>query len=413
MSRIHADWLSAYMKYAEIGEAPHHMLFWVGVSTIAGALRRKVWSDEDLFRWYPNFYICLVAPPGIVSKTTTCDVGMRLLREVPDVKFGPDIVTWPSLVEKFAESTVQFLHNGLYYPMSAMTMFSGEFGNLLDPQDKQMVDLLVSLWDGKEGNFQKSTKNSGEDEVVNPWINMLACTTPDWIAGSFPQYMIGGGFTSRTVFVYAERKRQIIASPKRNMRALGITAADRERARSSLIIDLTRISELSGEYIMTTAAETWEDSWYDQHNRTRPANLDGERFGGYLARKQTHIRKLAMVLSASQGDDLTITAEHLQTAYGMVTDLEPDLQYVFNKIGRSDSSLNSERLVEHVHGMAKPGEWVTYAAVYRQVHALFPSMRDFEDVLAGCCRAGFILYDPKKAGGPWLSPGAPMERSGK
>ena len=69
--RNYSDWLKAYMEYAGYGEAPKYMHFWTGVSVIAGALRRKVWIDEIYFKWYPNFYIIFVAPPGVVSKSTT------------------------------------------------------------------------------------------------------------------------------------------------------------------------------------------------------------------------------------------------------------------------------------------------------------------------------------------------------
>jgi len=81
------------------------MHFWTGVSTLAGALRRKVWVDMGYFKWFPNFYIILVAPPGIVSKSTTAGIGMSLLRQVPDIQFGPDVITWQALVQSFAEST--------------------------------------------------------------------------------------------------------------------------------------------------------------------------------------------------------------------------------------------------------------------------------------------------------------------
>jgi hypothetical protein len=50
-------------------------------STLAGALRRRVWLDQAYFRWHPNFYIVLVAPPGIVSKSTTAGVGMSLAQK--------------------------------------------------------------------------------------------------------------------------------------------------------------------------------------------------------------------------------------------------------------------------------------------------------------------------------------------
>lgn len=395
--RQNRDWLSAFLAYAEFGEAPKHMYFWAGVSAVAGALRRKVWIDQAYFKWYPNFYICLVAPPGIVSKSTTAGVALGLLRQVPGIKFGPDVVTWPALVSAFAESTEGFEYNGMTYPMSAMTLESSEFGNLLNPQDKEMVDLLVSLWDGKQGSFEKSTKHSGKDTVENPWINLIACTTPAWIAGNFPEYMVGGGFTSRTIFVYADAKEKYVAYPGLRV------PKDLQRQAGSLVADLTAISEMAGEYKLTADAVAWGEAWYHTHYSERAANLDPDRFGGYIARKQTHVHKLAMILSASQGDSMLIEPEHLQTAHSMITDLEPDMQFVFSKIGRTDASLHAERLVSFVQARGEVG----YQEAYRYVHSHFSSMRDFEDVLSGIVRAGFLKMGSKN-GMPTLLPGIPL-----
>lgn len=381
MARVLGNWLTSFLAYSSFGEAPKHMYFWAGVSAVAGALRRRVWVDQAYFRWYPNFYICLVAPPGIVSKSTTAGVAMNLLRQVPGIKFGPDVVTWPALVEAFSEATEGFDYAGAIHPMSAMTLESSEFGNLLDPQDKQMVDLLVSLWDGKQGTFQKSTKHSGSDTVENPWINLIACTTPSWIAGNFPEYMIGGGFTSRTIFVYADAKAKFVAYP-----GLAVPATLR-KLEADLVNDLTHIAQnLVGEYVLDAGAIAWGEAWYKRHYSERSANLDPERFGGYVARKQTHIHKLAMVLAAASSDSMVITADHLDVAYTMITDLEPDMQFVFSKIGRTDTSLYAERIINFVEARTE----VEYQEVYRFVHTYFPSMRDFEDVFAGCVKAGFL-----------------------
>lgn len=48
------DWLKSFIEYASIGEAPLKFYFWTGVSTIAGALRRRVWIDQKNFQWTPN-----------------------------------------------------------------------------------------------------------------------------------------------------------------------------------------------------------------------------------------------------------------------------------------------------------------------------------------------------------------------
>lgn len=381
MSRNYADWLGAFCDYAQFGEAPRKMYFWAGVSAIAGALRRKVWIDQAYFKWYPNFYIVLVAPPGIVSKSTTASVAMRLLRRVPGVKFGPDVVTWQALVTAFAEATEMFQLESDYHVMSSITIESSEFGNLLNPADKDMVDLLVSLWDGKQGAFEKRTKMSGNDKVENPWINLIACTTPAWIAGNFPEYMIGGGFTSRCVFVYAEEKHQYVAYPGLHVPKNLHSIEDR------LVQDLEHISlSLAGEYHLDEGAIEWGETWYKHHYTHRPAGLDDDRFGGYIARKQTHIHKLAMILAAARHDRLVIEKGDLETANDMVTDLEKDMPLVFGKIGRTDLSLQTDRFLSYI----RRRERVTYLEAYRYIHSYFPSNREFEDMLAGCIRAGLV-----------------------
>lgn len=376
--RNHPDWLAAFMDYASIGEAPDRMYFWTGVSTIAGALRRKVWIDQGLFKWHPNFYIVLVAPPGIVSKSTTAGIGMNLLRQVPGVKFGPDIVTWPALIEAFAEAQEGFEYDGGIHVMSAITLESSEFGNLVDPQDEKMIDLLVALWDGKPGAFSKRTKSSGNDTVENPWINMIGCTTPAWIAGNFPEYMVGGGFTSRCIFVYADKKKKFVAYP-----GLEIKRSDLQEKERKLVEDLTHIANIAGEYTLTPEAVQWGTAWYKQHFTVRNIKLDDERFGGYIARKQTMLHKLAMILAAASSDDLLITQEHLEVAELMITDLETDMQFVFSKIGKSESALYTERLIWFVQQKKS----VPFHEAYRYVHSYFPSMRDFDDIVAGCVKA--------------------------
>lgn len=386
-SRCFPDWLTAFCDYASFGEAPRRMYFWVGVSAVAGALRRRVWIDQAYFRWYPNFYVVLVAPPGIVSKSTTAGISMNLLRKVPGIHFGPDVVTWQALIGAFQGVKEEFklvdaaTGEIIYVPMCAMTIESSEFGNLLNPQDKDMVDLLVTLWDGKQGAFTKITKMSGNDSVENPWINIVACTTPAWIAGNFPEYMIGGGFTSRCLFVYAEEKAKYVAYPGLHVPA---NLGDVEKA---LIHDLEYISNaFVGPYTLDKPAVDWGEAWYKHHYEKRPDGLDDERFGGYIARKQTHIHKLAMVLAAATSDQQIITAENLALANTMVTELETDMPRVFAKIGRSEESVQAERLLGYIRRRSK----APYQEAYRFIHAYFPDLKDYEGIVAGLIRAGYI-----------------------
>lgn len=384
MARNYNDWIQAYIEYASFSEAPKRMHFWTAVSTIAGALRRRVWLDMEYFQWVPNFYIVMVAPPGIVSKSTTTAIGMDLLRTVPGVNFGPQVVTWPALVTSFAESMEQFQLGDEWHTQCALTLESSEFGNLLNPQDRDMIDLLVNLWDSKKGGFKKVTKGSGTDIVENPWINLIACTTPAWIAGNFPEYVIGGGFTSRCLFIYTEKKEKLVAYP-----SLAVPRGLKE-VRARLIQDLEHIAiNLVGPYTLTPEAIEWGTAWYEDHYSRRPDHLSDERFGGYIARKQTHIHKTAIVLAASQRDALIITAEDLALANTMVTDLEKDMPKVFSKIGRSEESVSAERLINYIRLKGR----VSYANAYQFVHTHFPNAKDFENVVAGAVRAGYVRME--------------------
>lgn len=375
------DWLKVFVEYASYGEAPRRMYFWTGVSALAGALRRRVWIDQAYFRWYPNFYIILVAPPGVVSKSTTASIGINLLRKVPGINFGPDVVTWQALVQSFAAASESFQIGEDWHTMSAVTLEASEFGNLFNPQDRDMVDLMVSLWDGKQGGFKKVTKMSGNDTIENPWINVIACTTPAWIAGHFPDYLIGGGFTSRCVFVYADKKERYVAYPILQV------PRDISTTEQFLVKDLEHIAvKLVGPYVLDPRALEWGTAWYEHHYKNRPPELDDERFGGYIARKQTHIHKLAMVLAASQKDERVISTEDLSLANQMVTDLELDMPHVFGKIGRSPSSIQAERFIQYINRR----QVVPYEEAYRFIHSYFPDVKDFEGIVSGAIRAGYV-----------------------
>jgi hypothetical protein len=242
----------------------------------------------------------------------------------------------------------------------------------------------VTLWDGKQGVFEKRTKMSGNDTIENPWINLIACTTPAWIAGNFPEYMIGGGFTSRCVFVYAEAKNKYVAYPGLHV------PKDMKTMEDRLVQDLEHISITHcGQYNLTEEAIEWGEKWYKAHYMNGSGGLDSDRFGGYIARKQTHIHKLAMILAASVRDELTINIEDLQIANKMVSDLEEDMPAVFSKIGRTDLSLQTDRFLAFVYRNQR----VTYEAAYRAVHNYFPSQMVFVDMVKGCQAAGLVRIE--------------------
>ena len=379
MPRHLPNWLTAYLDYTSASEAPENFHFWTGVSVIAGALRRHVWIDMGYFQWTPCFYIVFVAPPGIVSKSTTANVGMRLLREVPGIHFGPDAVTWQSLVQSLAYAAEGFEYDSELHTMSTITIVSSEFGTFLNPNDREMVDVLVSLWDGQIGTWEKATKTQGSDRIVNPWINLIACTTPAWIQGNFPEYMIGGGFTSRTIFVYGESKRQLVAYPKDRI------SSHQKGLEPHLIRDLEHIStSLIGPYSLDPGATKWGERWYENLYEQNKATLAHDRFAGYVARKQTHLHKLAMIMAAAYKDDLVITAEDLAGAESRLLESEDQQREVFSRIVAPEARAANAVLdvMRRNHRMEKRA---LFATLFQQM-----SQTQFDEAVAACIAAGYV-----------------------
>lgn len=380
------------MHYSASSEAPDEMHFWVGVSTIAGALRRRVWIDQGHFQWTPNMYIILVAPPGIVSKSTTMSIGMNLLRQLEGVKFGPDAVTWQALTQALAEAKDEVLMpDEMYHPMSCVTIASSELGNFFNPNDREFVDVLVSLWDGQLGVWEKRTKTQGSDRIENPWINVIACTTPGWIAGNFPESLIGGGFTSRCVFVYGKKKRRLVAYPST------VLPTEFLELQKQLVHDLEAISLLRGAYTLTPEAISWGTKWYEDHYSAVNKTLNNARFAGYLARKQTHMHKLAIVLSAAEKDDLVITQDNLSAAAEIVTALEASMPEVFGLIGLQGQAKHSVHLIDVVQSHGRLSMRQLYQIVFKQV----PSYKDFKESLDAAIAAGELIASQEK-GDFWL-----------
>ena len=362
MPRLFPNWLQAYVDFAKDSEAPAKFHFWSGVSVLAGALRRRVWLDMHKFQWTPNFYIILVAPAGVVQKSTTMGVGLRLLEKVPGIHFGPESMTWQALAQSLslaAEYCEYVDFDGLLKrtPMSCLTIGIGELGTFLRTDDDQLLSFLIRMWDGQADKFRHETKSSGNIEVDHPWLNLIAATTPAWLRANFPETMVGGGLTSRVVFVYGDKKRQLVPYPDEV-----IPHADYRRLEADLITDLTAISQLAGPYILSSQARGWGRDWYTRHNdpSTRPPHLASDRFGGYLARKQTHLHKFALVLAAAKRDKLIIEQGDLEEAEKIITANEQDMIRVFESIGVVDEARHVNEIVtfvRHIGGQSVKDLW--------------------------------------------------------
>lgn len=376
MARHFTNWLKAYCQFTESSEAPLEFHFWTGVSTVAACLRRRVWKDELLFKWTPNFYIIFVGPAGIVTKSTTLNIGYKLLQQVTDIHFGPDSMTWHGLAKDFEKAVAYYTYkNGKGVDekilMSPLTCSVSELGTFLRPDDMGLISFLTDVWDGKDRPFRHTTASSGEIKIENAWLNVIGATTPTWLQNNFPASLIGEGIGSRIIFIFADQKRHLTAYPSRAPRSTNY--ADTEKR---LTEDLNEIAQLIGPYDLTTDAYSWGEDWYRRHNVLRNPALASGRYSGYIARKQTHLHKLAMILAASKRDTLVIERDDLIEADAILGAAESSMIKVFESMGVVDEAKHIAELVAFV----RAHKWITGRDLYRLCYNIMAE-KDFKQAL--------------------------------
>ena len=342
MSRKFSHWLKAYVEHCRHTESPEIFHFWTAVSTVAGALRRRVWIDERTFQWTPNFYIVLVAPPGIVAKSTSIRIGMNLLKQIKGIKFGPQSMTWQALLTDFKQAKDAILVEKEVFPMSCLTIAISELGTFLRPDDGDLMNFLIAMWDGQQESFNRHTVGQGYTDILNPWLNVIGCTTPEWLERNFDRNAFEGGLGSRMIFAFANKKAKLIPYP-----SLVIPREEYKANKRKLFLDLQEISNLKGEYVLSSDALEYGIDWYE-NLWTSNENNKGKHFSGYIARKQTHLHKLAMVIAASKRNKLLIFKEDMQEANGILEILEKDMRQVIDAIAAPSDSHAIKALREYI-----------------------------------------------------------------
>src|SRR3990167_1610637 len=297
--RACANWLAEYKRWTlSRSEAPESYIFWTGIFTLASAIRRRVCvSKKMLGSWtaYPFMYIIFIAPPGKARKTTTLSYAETLLEEIPGVNIAAHAMTVQSMLNELATSAE-----------ASLTIMSGEFSNFVNPSKLEMLDVLTNIFDGKSKHVYQ-TMMRGKELADKPCINLLAATTPKYIAEEMPGAAVEGGFFSRLIPIYEEKVR------RRQLFYENVDFEVLDKIRDKLKQDLVHLaSSVEGEFNFTIEAKEWAEQWYRKNADIPPVDESGAT--GYHERKPAYLFKVAMLLHLAYSDDLVLNIEDLKTA---------------------------------------------------------------------------------------------------
>lgn len=357
------DWLKGYLVYTNELESPEDYHIWCGISAVASVLRRRVWFNMGYFMLYPNMYITLVSPPGLCKKSTAMRTAKELLRPVPTIEFASDSTS--------RERLIMDLSTAYRDGYSAMTAHSSEFGTMLTTSGMDMVVFLTDIFDCPL-EWSHRTKVSGTSTIKAPYLNLLAGTTPDWMAKAMPLDTVGIGLTSRVCFVYQDtpRDRDPFPSPTPEQLSLGTLLTE----------DLAAMSNISGEYSFTPEAKEMYRDWY----RNRTDRINDPRLTGYYERKPMHLIKVCMIYSAMRRFETIITVQELEDALISFSRIESQMPRVFAGVGRNPLNADTETVLSDM--LTQPKGVSRAEVINRLRHSL--RLEEIDEVLETLVMAG-------------------------
>jgi len=356
------DFLSTYLKYTDNTEPPTSYHIWTAISIIAGALQRKVYLNWGHDTIYPNMYIVLIGPSGRARKGTAMGIGNDIIKDI-GIQIASESITREALIRDMKDAISQFTDasTGKIRFHCSITTLSEELSVFLGQNDIKFLADLTNWYDSRD-SWTYRTKGSGTDQIQGVCFNLLGATAPDWLQSILPQEAVGGGFTSRIIFIVEEDKGKTVPEP--------FLTEDEIEMRVLLKRDLERIATLTGEMIFSTEAKEFYIAWYKKHEKAitdgKPP-IDDPRFSGYVDRRATHIRKLSMIMSASRGMDRIITLEDIKRAEKTLLAVEGKMYKTFGGLGRSQYSEVTDKVIKLVQQKKSVKRSYILRTMYRDI----------------------------------------------
>jgi hypothetical protein len=320
------NWLDAWMEYTSNVETSSLFRKWVGLMCISSALQRKVRVEWGVgLTFYPNLYIVLVGKSA-TGKGTAMRPAMNIMKEIPAIKLSAQATSLQALISSMKNINLTDINSdGTTVFHSSLTIYAEELTVFLGHNNNELISTLCNWYDCEE-DWEYDTIKRGDEKIHGVWVTLIGGTTPDLIRTSLPPDSIGGGLTSRIIFVYADKADQLSIFP---------TETPKQKDQFRLLVnDLETISLMSGEYSWTKEfMDLWADWRYEDHKN--PPFQD-PKFDGYCGRRKVHLMKLAMVMSAATRDDLILTRDCLDGSIKLLNEVEQKMAFTFQGMGKSD-----------------------------------------------------------------------------
>lgn len=316
--------LQGITDYCKDTEVPSIFALWAGISTISATLGRDCFVSQGHFVVYPNMYVVLVAGSAKCRKSTSINIASRFIESVrPKIKTLSQKMTPEALIGTLSGQLGGDEGSTIITAHAEGIAVVDELATMIDANAFKtgMIPILTKLYDCED--FQYETRGRGLEEVSNPCLSILGGSTLHWIKEAIPQVAIGGGFTSRVVFVYRDKVEKLIPWPTKN--------DTNDKLKADISHDLNIVVKIRGPFAFDAEAKKIYSAEYIRFIN-HSGFYDNKNLAGYAGRRHILILKLSMIVSASDRDSRMVTASDVNIAINILKNVEESMPNVLAQI---------------------------------------------------------------------------------
>jgi hypothetical protein len=295
------DFISTYVKYADVLEAPPEAHEAVATELIASALCEKVLIKHGAVKIPLDLWLLLLSGSGF-GRNTLLTLAQPVL-DAANLKGLIRKATWGSRIA-FYQALAEQPYGLFVWP--ELSVILKKFDDKSFSGTKEWVtDLYDNLDIPEPVRYRVTGKKSDTPPIVfkhAPRLNILATSSVDWFLSNIAQEDALGGFVPRWVLKKIGGGR-IVPIPRRPDQSLITPLAER----------LCKAAELSGEADLSHVYKYY-DLWYRQTQQRFSEHPNASLADPFFRRLRTHVLKLAVVYEVSQSLSLVVTPPALGRA---------------------------------------------------------------------------------------------------
>jgi hypothetical protein len=303
--------------------------------------------------------------------------------------YAPDATTYEALVESMSKSgrRINFTQTNpdgttkleIYFHCS-MYFCLDELGSLFRKKSDSVVNYLLGLH-GCPLDYEYKTKNNGEDRVRRGCLNFLAGTTPDFMEEVADDKLIGKGFTARCFFICATKNRK-------NVDTIKSLTPQQVQCKVELLEHVKKLATLYGEVKVSPETLEWMQQEWDklENNRSLRAN-PSPLLDPYYARRNIHLKKVAMMNHFGESTDMFIPIERFVEADKDLFELEKTMHLALATESNNPLAKVTDKIYHYILGRTKTTMVDILTEFWKQLPA---GKKSAEDILVQLISTGRI-----------------------